>query len=83
MIANNSLEMLAYLNLQEREREWKMAALAAQLPRRSRGSARAQIAFVLRSIARFLDPDIAASTEHIVVELAASYNRGHGGPAHA
>jgi hypothetical protein len=83
MMANNSLEMLAYLNAQEREREWKMAALAAQLPRRSRRGTREQIAVVLRSIARFLDPDIAATTEHIVVELAAPYNRGHGGPAHA
>jgi hypothetical protein len=66
MIANNTFEMLAYLKAQDREREWKMAALAAQLPRNPRGGTREQIALVLRSIARFLDPDLAASHEHVV-----------------
>ncbi|MDQ6671503.1 MAG: hypothetical protein M3069_12260 [Chloroflexota bacterium] len=63
MMACNTAETLARLQLEQTEREWKMAALAAQLPRSSRPGYRELLARGLRALASSLDPELAPSTE--------------------
>jgi hypothetical protein len=67
MIAYTALEVLAFLHTQEVEREWKMAALAAQIPSTSRLSLRDSVARALRSLAAYLDPDL--TVDAMAVEL--------------
>ena len=57
--AFSGVELVNYLRTQDLEREWKMRALAAQLPRRSRPSARDLLVRSLRALARLLDPTVA------------------------
>ena len=57
------LETLTFLRVQEVEREWKMAALAAQLPRTAHPGYREHMARGLRVLARHLDPDLTVSVE--------------------
>ncbi len=63
MMACNTAETLARLRLEECEREWHMAALAAQLPRPSQRGYRHRLARGLQALAKRLDPDFAASSE--------------------
>ncbi len=63
MIAYTTLAALTFLREQEIERDWKMAALAAQLPRTSHRGYRDYLARGLRALASHLDPDPTASAE--------------------
>jgi hypothetical protein len=56
VIGYTALELLAFLRTYEVEREWKMAALAAQLPSRSRPSLREPLVRGLLWVANQLDP---------------------------
>jgi hypothetical protein len=58
VIAYTALELMCYLHTQDVEREWKMRALAAQLPRRSGPSVRDLLVRGLRALARLLDPTV-------------------------
>jgi hypothetical protein len=54
--ASTGLELITYLRMQELEREWKMRALAAQLPRKAHPSLRDLLVRGLRALAMLLDP---------------------------
>lgn len=68
MIPYTTLETLTFVREQDRVREWKMAALAAQLPRTSHPGYREHLAHGLRVVARYLDPDLSVPAERSSAE---------------